>query len=145
MLRNSNDSYTSNALVIYEKTVRALTISKPKDASIMRRTRSATLPMSTMEEISLLHSMMVSRFFFPLMTVTGPLISFSVCLVYLRTRDLTRVLFPTPGGPTTATMTGGGASSGVRSTRGTWRRVCAFSAARRPCLSALRPDLGANA
>lgn len=119
MLRNSNDSCTGHVLVICEKMIGALTISKPKDASIIRSTRSATLPMSIMEEGSLLHSMSVSRFFFPLITVTGPLISLSVCLVYLRTRDLTRVLFPTPGGPTTATMTGGGASPGVRSTRGT--------------------------
>lgn len=119
MLRNSNDSYTSHVLVMYARIICALTISKPKDASIIRSTRSATLPMSIMEERSLLHSIRVSRFFFPLITVTGPLISFSVCLVYLRTRDLTRVLFPTPGGPTTATMTGGGESPGVRSMRGT--------------------------
>jgi len=99
------------------------TISKPNDPSIMRRTRSATFPTSIMEERSLLHSIRVSRLLFPLTTVTGPLMSFRVCLVYLRTRDLTSVLFPTPGGPTMATMTGGGTSSGVRSTRGTWRRV----------------------
>lgn len=123
MLRNSKVSYTNNALLIYEKMINALTISKPNDPSIMRRTRSAILAMSIMEERSLLHSIMVSRLFFPLITVTGPLMSLSVCLVYLRMRDLTRVLFPTPGGPTTATITGGGTSSGERFTRGTWRRV----------------------
>jgi len=32
-----------------------------------------------------------------------------------------RVVLPTPGGPTTATIMGG-ASSGRRSIRGTWRR-----------------------
>ena len=99
------------------------TISNPNDPSIMRRTRSAILPMSIIELRSLLHSMKVRRLFLPLTTVTGPRISDSVCLVYRRTRLLTKVLLPTPGGPTMATMTGGGRSSGVRSTRGTWRRV----------------------
>ena len=55
------------------------------------------------------------------------------------------VVLPTPGGPTMATTVGGGWSSGVRSTRGTWRRVWSRSAVRRPCLSARRPDLGAKA
>ncbi|SRR6266446_6600902 len=110
MLRNSKVSYTNNALLIYEKGIYVLTISKPNDPSIMRRMRSATLPMSIIEERSLLHSINVSLLFLPLITVTGPLMSLSVCLVYLRTRDLTRVLFPTPGGPTTATITGGGTS-----------------------------------
>ncbi len=95
------------------------TISKPKEPSIMRRTRSATLPMSIIEFRSLLHSMNVRRLFFPDTTVTGPLISFSVCFVYRRTRLFTRVLLPTPDGPTTAIITGGGMSSGVRFTRGT--------------------------
>jgi hypothetical protein len=145
MLRNSNVSYNNEAPLHRCRVDNELTISKPNDPSIMRRMRSATLPMSIMELRSLLHSIRVSRRLLPLTTVTGPLISFSVCLVYLRTRDLTRVLFPTPGGPTMATIIGGGMSLGVRSTRGTWRRVWSFSAARRPCLSALRPDLGANA
>ena len=95
------------------------TISKPYEPSIMSRTRSAILPMSMIEFKSLLHSMKVMRFFFPLTTVTGPWIWLRVCLVYLLIRDFIRVVLPTPGGPTTATMTGGGWSSGVRSTRGT--------------------------
>lgn len=119
MLRNSKVSYTNNTWLIREKRINVLTISKPNDPSIMRRTRSAILPMSIKEEMSLLHSISVSLRFFPLITVTGPLMSLSVCLVYLRTRDLMRVLFPTPGGPTMATITGGGASSGERFTRGT--------------------------
>ena len=65
-----------------------------------------------MELRSLLHSMKVIRFFFPLTTVMGPLASFNVCFVYLLTRLLSNVLFPTPGGPTIATTTGGGSSSG---------------------------------
>lgn len=121
------------------------TISKPKEPSIIRRTRSATLPMSIILLRSLVHSMKVSRRFFPLTTVTGPLGSLRVCFVYRRTRLLRRVVFPTPGGPTMATTTGGGFPCGVRLTRGTWRRAWLCSAARRPCLSALRPDLGANA
>lgn len=47
----------------------------------MSRTRSAILPTSIMELRSLLHSMNVMRFFFPLTTVIGPLASFRVCLV----------------------------------------------------------------
>lgn len=44
-----------------------------------------------------------------------------------------------------AMITGGGTSSGVRSTKGTCSRVWSISAFRLPCLSARRPDLGANA
>lgn len=128
MLRNSNVS-----------------ISNPNEPSIMSRTRSAIFPTSIMLLRSLLHSMNVRRRFLPVTTVMGPLASFSVCLVYRLTRLLSRVVLPTPGGPTMATMTGGGSSSGVRLTRGTWRRVWSFSAVRRPCLSARRPDFGAKA
>lgn len=111
----------------------------------MRRTRSAILPISIMLLRSLLHSMNVSRRFFPLTTVMGPLASFKVCFEYLLTRLLSRVVLPTPGGPTIATMTGGGSSSGVRLTKGTWSRVWSRSTFRLPCRSARRPDFGANA
>jgi len=121
------------------------TISNPKDASTSNRTRSATFPMSIMELRSLLHSMNVSLRRFPLATVMGPWAWFKVCFANLRTRLLRSVVFPTPGGPTMATMTGGGSSSGVRSTSGTWRRVWSRSTVLRACLSALRPDFGANA
>lgn len=121
------------------------TISKPKEPSIMRSTKSTTLPISIMELRSLLHSMKVSRRFFPPTTVIGPLASCRVCFEYRRTRLLRRVVFPTPGGPTMATMTGGGMSSGVLSTRGTCRRVWSRSTFLRPCLSARLPDLGAKA
>ena len=95
------------------------TISKPNEPSIINRTRSAIFPTSIMELRSLLHSINVSRRFLPLTTVTGPLTSLRVCFVYRLTRLLSNVVFPTPGGPTTAMMTGGGSSSGVRFTRGT--------------------------
>jgi hypothetical protein len=88
-----------------------LTISKPKLPSIIRSTRSAILPMSIMEFRSLLHSIKVRRRFFPTnilvfadttvsqdlpaTTVMGPLTSDRVCFVYLFTRLLTRVVFPT--------------------------------------------------
>lgn len=85
----------------------------------MRRTRSATLPMSIIELRSLLHSINVSLLFFPATTVIGPLASVNVCFAYLLTRLLSRVVLPTPGGPTIAMMTGGGSSSGVLFTRGT--------------------------
>ena len=121
------------------------TISKPKEPSIIKSTKSTTLPMSIIELRSLLHSMKVIRRFFPPTTVIGPLASCSVCFEYRRTRLLRRVVFPTPGGPTIATTTGGGKSSGVLSTRGTCRRVWSRSTFRRPCLSARLPDFGANA
>jgi hypothetical protein len=122
-----------------------LTISKPKEPSIIRRTRSAILPMSIIEFRSLLHSINVSRRFLPLTTVTGPLTSLKVCFVYRRTRLLSRVDLPTPGGPTMATMTGGGSSSGVRLTSGTCKRVWSRSTFLLPWRSARRPDLGAKA
>lgn len=71
------------------------TISNPKLASIIRSTKSAIFPMSIIELRSLLHSIIVSLLFFPATSVMGPLISESVCFVYLRTRDLIRVDFPT--------------------------------------------------
>ena len=126
-------------------TIETRTISNPNDASTNNRTRSATFPMSIIELRSLLHSTNVSLRRFPLTTVIGPWAWFKVCFVNLRTRLLRSVVFPTPGGPTIATMTGGGSSSGVRLTRGTWRRVWFRSTVLRACLSALRPDLGANA
>jgi len=121
------------------------TISNPKEASTNSRTRSATFPMSIIELRSLLHSTNVSLRRFPLTTVMGPWAWFKVCFVNLRTRLLRSVVFPTPGGPTIATMTGGGSSSGVRFTSGTCRRVWSRSMVLRACLSALRPDFGANA
>lgn len=99
--------------------ITAHTISNPKDASTNNRTRSATFPISIIELRLLLHSTNVSLRRFPLTTVTGPWARFNVCFVNLRTRLLRSVVFPTPGGPTMATMMGGGSSSGVRSTRGT--------------------------
>lgn len=124
---------------------RERTISKPKDPSIMRRTKSTTFAMSIMELRSLLHSMKVSRRFFPPTTVIGPFASCMVCFEYRRTRLFRRVVFPTPGGPTMAMMTGGGVSSGVLSTNGTCRRAWSRSTFLRPCLSARLPDLGAKA
>lgn len=140
MFPGSTSIWSRNAIIIY-----MLTISKPYDPSIMRRTRSAIFPMSIIELRSLLHSMKVILFFFPATTVTGPCTWLRVCFVWRRTSDFSRVVFPTPEGPTMATMTGGGRSSGVRLTRGTWRRVWSCSTLRRPCLSARRPDLGAKA
>lgn len=43
-----------------------ISISKPNEASIRSRTRSATFAMSIMEFISLLHSINVMRRFFPI-------------------------------------------------------------------------------
>lgn len=51
--------------------------------------------------------------------VTGPRISASFCRVKFFIRQRIKVLFPTFGGPTT-TITIGGGSRGVRSTRGMW-------------------------
>lgn len=62
---------------------------------------------------------MVNRRRFDVTTVRGPVGCERVCLVYRRTSDLMRVVLPTPGGPTTPTIIGG-ASSGRRSTSGTW-------------------------
>ena len=42
-----------------------ISISKPKDASVSNRIRSATLAISIMELMSLLHSIKVTRRFFP--------------------------------------------------------------------------------
>ena len=67
------------------------------------------------------HSINVRRRRFEVTTVRGPVGVESVCLVYRLIKLLMRVVFPTPGGPTTPTMIGG-ASSGMRSTSGTWRR-----------------------
>jgi len=70
--------------------------------------------------------------FLPLTTVTGPLTSFNICLVYRRTRLLSKAVLPTPGEPTMAMITGGGSSSGVRFTRGTCKRVWSCSTFRLP-------------
>lgn len=146
MLRNSNVSCAQSSLTGNKiGNSQGRTISKPNEPSIMRRTKSTTLPMSIMELMSLLHSMKVIRRLFPPMTVIGPFASCRVCFAYRRTRLLRRVVFPTPGGPTIATMTGGGVSSGVLSTKGTCRRVWSRSTFLRPCLSARLPDLGAKA
>ena len=96
MLRNSNVS-----------------ISKPNLASTIMRMRSAALAMSSMAFMSFSHSKKVRRRFLPVTTVTGPLMSASVCFVKRLTSDRISVLLPTCGGPTTATTMGGG-SSGLR-------------------------------
>lgn len=62
--------------------------------------------------------MKVKRLRFDVTTVKGPMGCERVCFVYLRISDFINVVFPTPGGPTTATTKGGG-SSGILSTRGT--------------------------
>lgn len=93
----------------------------------------------------LLHSIKVSLLFLPLTTVMGPRASWRVCFEYRLTRLFKRVVLPTPDGPTIATITGGGISSGVRSTRGTCKRVCSRSTFLRPWRSARRPDFGAKA
>lgn len=144
------------------------TISKPILASIMSRTRSATLPISIIEFKSLLHSMNVNRRSFPISveqnvsyasssislpvqvspetTVTQPFTSPILIFVYLLTRLFRSVVLPTPDGPTIATMIGGAeVSVGVRLISGTCSRVWACSAVRRPWRAALRPDLGAKA
>lgn len=104
MLRNSNTS-----------------ISNPKLASHRSKTKSATLAKSIIELTSLLHSIRVILRFFPVTTVTGPLMSVNGDLVNSRIRLLITVLFPTFGGPTTTTRIGGG-SRGFRSTSG----ICCF-------------------
>lgn len=121
ILRNSNVSYKVFQRFRIGVTNRTsiCTISNPKEASTNNRIKSATFPMSIIELRSLLHSKNVSLRRFPLITVIGPWARLKVCFVNLRTRLLRSVLFPTPGGPTMATMTGGGSSSGVRLTRGT--------------------------
>jgi hypothetical protein len=122
-VRSSNVSFLfpfiSHVHVWFEEGV---TISNPNDPSIMSRTRSATLPTSIIEFRSDLTSMNVIRRFFPATTVTGPLSSPNVCLVYRRTSERRSVVLPTPGGPAMATMMGGGRSSGVRETSGTCSR-----------------------
>ena len=55
--------------------------------------------------------------FLPETRVTGPCILLRFCLVKFLTRHRITVVLPTFGGPTTATMYGGG-SNGVRSTTG---------------------------
>lgn len=55
----------------------------------------------------------------PEMMVTGPHMSPSFCRAKFLIRHRIRVLLPTLGGPTT-TITIGGGSRGVRSTRGIW-------------------------
>jgi hypothetical protein len=71
------------------------TISKPKEPSIISKTKSAILPMSIIELRSLLHSMKVSLRFFPVTTVIGPFNSVRVCFEYLLTRLLMSIVFPT--------------------------------------------------
>lgn len=67
MLRNSNVSYIDHHLVqltcIHDP---ILTISKPNEASIIKRTKSTTLATSIIELISLLHSIKVKRRFLPI-------------------------------------------------------------------------------
>ena len=57
--------------------------------------------------------------YLPETTVTGPVIFDSRCFVKFFTMPLINVVFPTLGGPTIATTSGGG-STGVRSTTGIW-------------------------
>lgn len=80
--------------------------------------------------------MNVNRRRFDVTTVRGPVGAERVCLVYRRINDLIRVVFPTPGGPTTATIIGG-ASSGSLSTRGTWSRFSLTSWERAACFCSL--------
>ena len=112
MLRNSNDS-----------------ISNPNLASTHSNTRSAILATSSIAAASFGHSTSVIRRVFDVQTVIGPVGSVRPWFVYTRTRDRMSVLFPTPGGPTTAT-TGGGPSS-TRAARlslsGTYSFFCARS------------------
>lgn len=75
--------------------------------------------------MSLLHSISVIRLFLPDTIVTGPLIVVRGCLVKFLIIPLINVVLPTFGGPTTATIIGGG-SNGVRSTRG----ICCFFVSR---------------
>lgn len=132
MGENANDLWKAMRLKDVEKlegflrrvrkflvTFQKRTISKPNEPSIMRRTRSAILPMSIMLLRSLLHSRKVSLRLLPLTTVIGPFASVRVCFVYRLIRLFKSVVLPTPGGPTMATMIGGGSSSGVRLTSGT--------------------------
>jgi hypothetical protein len=84
-------------------------------------TRSATLAISIIELISLLHSTIVNLRFFPDTIVTGPLICDILCLVKFFTKHFIKVDLPTFGGPTTATRMGGG-SVDDRSTTG----ICFF-------------------
>ena len=70
-------------------------------------------------------------------TVIGPRGSERVSLAYRLTRDLRRVVFPTPGGPTIVTSRGGG-SSGIRSTWGTWNRFSLIY----KCQNELQRDMG---
>ena len=139
----------------------------------MSNTKSATLPISIMALRSLLHSMKVRRRVLPLTQVTGPRMSFRLCLVKRLMSDFISVVLPTwisasaridqltPGGPTTATMTGGGGSvpsfiplpfsvvtlrsSGLRLTRGTWSLRWSFSAALLACKLALRNEVEVKA
>ncbi|KAH3688656.1 hypothetical protein WICPIJ_000347 [Wickerhamomyces pijperi] len=96
-----------------------VSISNPKFPSMISNTKSAILAASIIEFKSLATSMNVKRRLLPLTTVIGPLTSVKDCLANCLTKDLINVVLPVPGGPTTATMTGGGSSSGVRSTIGT--------------------------
>lgn len=76
--------------------------------------------------------------------VTGPFPSVRLCRVKFFTRSLISVDFPTLGGPTTATHTGGG-STGVRSTTGTRCRLAAMSSFLLPARAARTADLKVNA
>jgi len=71
--------------------------------------------METIASSSFGHSTNVRRCLFDVTTVIGPWGFERVSFAYLLTRDLRRVVFPTPGGPTIVTSRGGG-SSGIRST-----------------------------
>mmetsp|Transcript_40877 Transcript_40877/g.101601 ORF Transcript_40877/g.101601 Transcript_40877/m.101601 type:complete len:210 (-) Transcript_40877:85-714(-) len=130
MLRNSNVS-----------------ISKPKLASTTSSTRSATLERSTIAFMSHGHSMIVSLRCLPVTTVTGPITSWIVCFVQCLTSDVMMVVLPTPAGPTTTTVNGGGVCASTdRSTSPTWYFFSCFSSVRYALSRiALMPPDAANA
>ena len=114
MLRNSNVS-----------------IWKPYAPSTKSKARSATFATSHIAFMSFGHSMIVSRRFLPVTTVTGPTTGPRFCFVQCLTSDWINVDLPTPGGPTTAMTKGGAvAASTERSTSETWYFFSCFSIAR---------------
>jgi hypothetical protein len=75
MFKNSKVSYRvkiRESVREHRLAIGHATISKPKLASIINSTRSATFPMSIIELRSLLHSMRVRRRFLPETIVIGP-------------------------------------------------------------------------
>ena len=83
-----------------------VTISKPKDASTVSNTKSATLQRSINAQASSGHSIKVILLSLPEMMVMGPSHVFKECLVCSLTRDLISVVLPEPLGPTTTITVG---------------------------------------